>query len=253
MRGTLVKSAAVRSLWFNESGSSVFAGTRKGVIWRWDIDNDVLRGVGRADQILMSSSRIVLALGKKTSVYDSDLKYERALSNRGNAWALGRSGRYVAFTDRRDRAHTGRVDGFNPGEFELTVVDAVSGVERTFHHGAELRSPVFSDDEKLVAAAGSDHTVRYWDIASGREIGRIEGRGEARISFVGNRTLAAAFPSDPNRIEFVPLGADGLIDELCARSLRGLTDAEWRDYLGGEPKAPTCAMLNSPVERSRAR
>ena len=246
----------MRSLWFNESGSSVFAGTAKGVVWHWDIENDALRGVGRADQILMSSSRIVLALGKKTSVYDRDLKYERALNNRGNARALGRSGRYVAFTDRRDRARTEPVrglPGFNPGDFELTVVDTMSGVEQTFHHGAELRSPVFSDDEKLVAAAGSDHTVRVWDIASGREIGRIEGRGEARISFVGNRTLAAVFPSDPNRIEFVPLGADGLIDELCARSLRGLTDAEWRDYLGEEPKAPTCAKPNSAVGRSQAR
>jgi WD40 repeat protein len=48
-----------------------------------------------------------------------------------------------------------------------------------FQHGNEIASLAFSPNGKMLASAGDDPSVRLWDLATGKELHRLERRGQA--------------------------------------------------------------------------
>jgi len=62
-------------------------------------------------------------------------------------------------------------------------------------HWIEHRPAVFSPDGKLVAAAGKDNTVVFWETITGQEVYRLSGHGGAirSLAFAADgRTLLSA-------------------------------------------------------------
>src|SRR5262249_49609601 len=102
----------------------------------------------------------------------------------------------------------------------------------------------FSEDGRLVIGLGSDGVVRVWEISTGREIGRVFGNGVAFAQ--RSNVLMTVAESDPRRVVFSQIGASTLIEEICRRSVRNLTESEWRDYIPSEPTRATCPNLHDP-------
>jgi RNA polymerase sigma factor (sigma-70 family) len=66
------------------------------------------------------------------------------------------------------------------------------GVERYYHGVTAL---AFAPDCKLLASAGADRTVRLWEVATGREVGRFRGHSQSHFCLIfsaDGKTLASA-------------------------------------------------------------
>jgi RNA polymerase sigma factor (sigma-70 family) len=81
-----------------------------------------------------------------------------------------------------------------------------------FRHGARVRSVAFSPDGKTLASGGNDNTVRFWEIATGKEIRRFTAvTGQWATYFVvdsiafspDGKLLAAGTENGPGEAEVV--------------------------------------------------
>jgi WD40 repeat protein len=84
-------------------------------------------------------------------------------------------------------------------------------------HSAPVLTAAFSLDGKTLASADQDDTICLWDVATGKELGRIEARGEERVTRLlplpGGKHLLTVRdkpipsrddPQDPDLREWVP-------------------------------------------------
>ena len=141
------------------------------------------------------------------------------------------------------------IGGLNTGDYRLDIIDVASNtVSRSFRHDASIEQVTFSYDGNLVSATGSDGVVKVWDITRRREVARVEPQNGARYLGLTKQSTALVL-AEGDEIVFSPLGAENLIAEICRRSVRNLTEAEWRKYLEGEVPKPTCPdlRLESPA------
>jgi WD40 repeat protein len=60
----------------------------------------------------------------------------------------------------------------------ITVADAGTGkvLFKLAGHTGKVTALAFSPDGKTLASGGADKAVRFWDVASGKEIRRLEGK-----------------------------------------------------------------------------
>src|SRR5262249_37668482 len=74
------------------------------------------------------------------------------------------------------------------GETVLAIIIRKSkevevGEERQFRgHTSELRTVVFFKDGRRFASCGFDGTIRIWDVATGKQLTRLEGHAKPAIS-----------------------------------------------------------------------
>jgi WD40 repeat protein len=140
----------------------------------------------------------------------------------------------------------------------VRVYEAESGKEvARLAHQAAVISLAFSPDSSSVASASYDYTVRVLQVATGREVTRInlDGRAKAMKFEEGGRILQTASSgrlesesvisakSDYISVQRELLRPDELIREACARLSRNLGEEQWKQYLGDRPYRKTCSRL----------
>ena len=79
----------------------------------------------------------------------------------------------------------------------VRLYDPVTGSERAPHETGELGSSAFHPNGKLLAVAGNDETVRFWDIASNQVVRRMK-TGET-----DNRVKSLAFSPDGENLAWI--------------------------------------------------
>ena len=64
-------------------------------------------------------------------------------------------------------------------------------------HTSSIRSVAFSPDGTQLATSSSDNTIRLWNVSSGRELRRFEGRGlkSTSVAFSPDGTQLASWSS----------------------------------------------------------
>ena len=93
----------------------------------------------------------------------------------------------------------------------------------------------FSPDGKTLASGSAAHTVRLWDVATGRPKGSpLTGHTDSVISVAfspDGKTLASGSFDNTIRLWDVANLLD-IVPNLCASAGRSLTRAEWEQYVG---------------------
>ena len=141
-------------------------------------------------KLVTGLSLIDVAAGKELVKFSADADDELDL---GTCAAFSPDGRIVA-------------SGGYPRKDRIVFLDAKTGKElrRTIGHdaGSFVNSLAFSPkDGKLLASANRDKTVQVWDVATAKQIHRLEGHGKP-VTFV-------AFAIDGKTL--ISVGEDGLI------------------------------------------
>ncbi|HSF80281.1 MAG TPA: hypothetical protein VLA49_03550, partial [Anaerolineales bacterium] len=113
-------------------------------------------------------------------------------------------------------------------------------------HVAPATSISFSPDGQLAISGGDDGSARVWEARTGAELVRLQHDDPVTsVAFSPDGELAISGSADGSaRVWYWRI--EDLINEICRRLSRNLTEEEGQQYLGDEPYRPTCPNLPVP-------
>jgi len=130
------------------------------------------------------------------------------------------------------------------------VWDAISGTLRTelLGHKQGVIGVSFSPDGKTIVSAAEDGELRLWAAATGQAVG-LPMQAHARITSVtfspDNKMIVTGNKDGTVHVWDAPAG---WIDRVCAKLVRNLSRAEWKQYVGDIPYVEQCPGLPVPKD-----
>ncbi|MFF1909734.1 hypothetical protein, partial [Kitasatospora sp. NPDC058218] len=236
--------SAVDAIGFTPDGQSLLVSRmdQGGAVEFWDLSQRVRTGVYgaggellavRPDGQLLGTSHNQLAdLPSGGRIDPRTLTQSRA-----HTVAFSPGGEYLATGDEAGRVtlRDGAAErnlGILPGAFRPNTA-------RGFDPISAL---AFSHDGRTLAAAGTDGTLRMWDLASRQPF-------DPALPIPGGASLSLAFSPDDRTLrvatEHVPayeiaVAPDQLATDICERAEGGLPKADWDTYLPEVPYRKVC-------------
>ncbi|MFB8198801.1 WD40 repeat domain-containing protein, partial [Kitasatospora purpeofusca] len=237
--------SAVDAIGFTPDGLSLLVARmdQDGAVESWDLSRrartGAMHGASRELLVARSDGQLFGTSHDQPSDLPSGGRMDpRTLTrSRTHTLAVSPGGEYLATGDEAGRVtlRSGNAErnlGILPGAFRpdtATGLDPVSAL-------------AFSHDGRTLAAAGTDGTLRMWDLASRQPLGpALPAPGGATLSLAfgpDDRTLRAATEHVP--AHEIAVAPDQLATDICERAGGGLPQADWETYLPEVPYRKVC-------------
>lgn len=241
-RGPFETRAEVSSLIYDSEGT-LWVRSDEGALWRWAVGRP--EPIGRA-LVLAAAHRSFLVQEGEESVrlYGGAPHRPWPLGEGARVVTLSWDGQYAVLLREVSNSRVEMIGGHNSGVFTLTTVRTETGdtVSSVRHIGALPAQAVFSSDGSRLAVGDQDGLVRVWDTAKQSELARVSAPGPITVlAFASDgKSIMLGSEQAPTRLRVVPLEPADLITALCSRVTRELTDEEWEEHLGGQPRRQSC-------------
>ncbi|HSZ24119.1 MAG TPA: hypothetical protein VK766_00270 [Cytophagaceae bacterium] len=224
----------------------ISAGADSSIIY-WDIDskkpNLVYKGKSKIKHIDINQKGNYIVVGNEKGqvlLLDRNNNYAESviMDHKGkmvHAVAFSNDGNFVVSGDE-----SGLIKVYNIAEHKVVAV--------LVDHKARINDIEFSSDNKLMATASFDGTVRLWDFNNLNEeplIFRDHDMWVWSVGFSqdGNKLFAGCVD---NLIRVWPTSMEFMADKICGKINRNMTGKEWYRYVASDiPYELTCPSLPS--------
>jgi hypothetical protein len=224
----------------------ISAGSDSSVIY-WDIEakkpNLVYKGKSKIKHVEVNQKGNYIAVGNEKGqviLLDRNNNYAESVivDHKGkivHSLAFSNDGNFIVSGDE-----TGLIKVYNIAEHKVVAV--------LVDHKARINDIEFSSDNKLMATASFDGTVRLWDFNNLNEeplIFRDHDMWVWSVGFShdGNKLFAGCVD---NLIRVWPTSMEFMSDKICGKINRNMTGKEWYRYVASDiPYELTCPSLPS--------